>query len=146
MKICAGPRTGPTDQEIGNKWVMGQGLVSMDQFQKYTVLKHSSIYEYKRIVRASVMWMSFNEHIQFNDVMFQQLNALMSTDDNQPKGNQTIKINNFCSTKFIQGGSCFYWGGSHFKMFDGSTFSLSPGCGHVLVTEPRNNMIKISTR
>ena len=133
------------EKEIGNNWVMGKGLVTLEQYRKSRVL-NPNIFEYKQIVRASVMWMSFNEHIQFNDVMFQQLNALMSTDDNQPKGNQTIKINNFCSTKFIQGGSCFYWGGSHFKMFDGSTFSLSPGCGHVLVTEPRNNMIKISTR
>ena len=74
------------DQEIGNKWVMGQGLVSMDQYQKYTVLKHSSIYEYKRIVRASVMWMSFSEHIQFHDVNFNKLNALMATDINTPKG------------------------------------------------------------
>ena len=74
------------DQEIGNKWVMGQGLVSKDQYQKYTVLKHSSIYEYKRIVRASVMWMSFSEHIQFHDVNFHKLNALMATDINTPKG------------------------------------------------------------
>ena len=69
---------------------MGKGLVSLEQYKKSKVL-NPNIFEYKQIVRASVMWMSFNEHIQFNDVMFQQLDALMSTDDNQPKGNQTIK-------------------------------------------------------
>ena len=79
--------------EIGSKWVMGQGLVSMEQYQKSTVLKHSTIFEYKKIVRASVMWMSFSEHIQFHDVHFQKLNALMSTDVNKPKGNPYYKFN-----------------------------------------------------
>ena len=67
---------------------MGKGLVTMEQYRKSSkaVLVNPNIFESKKIVKASVMWMSFNEHIQFNDVMFQQLNALMSTDVNQPKG------------------------------------------------------------
>lgn len=81
--------------EIGSKWVMGQGLVSMEQFKKSSVLKHSTIFEYKKVVRASVMWMSFSEHIQFHDVNFQKLNALMSTDVNKPKGNPYYKLKNY---------------------------------------------------
>ena len=64
---------------------MGKGLVTMEQYRKSRIV-NPNIFESKKIVKASVMWMSFNEHIQFNDVMFQQLNALMSTDVNQPKG------------------------------------------------------------
>ena len=122
---------------------MGKGLVSMEQYQQ-SATPEKNILEYKKIIRASVLWMSFSEYIQFNDVKFLKLDALMSTDANQPQGNWRILMNYFI--KKNQGGSCYYWGGSHYKMFDGTIMSLSPGCGHVLVTEPRNNMIKISTR
>lgn len=33
--------------------------------------------------------------------------------------------------------TCYFWGGSHYRMFDGSVLSLSrPGCTHTLVSEP----------
>ena len=70
---------------------MGKGLVSFEQYRENSA-QHYTILEYKKIVRASVLWMSFSEHIQFNNMKFSQLNALMSTDKNQPKGIKKLKI------------------------------------------------------
>ena len=58
----------------------------MEQYQQ-SATPEKNILEYKKIIRASVLWMSFSEYIQFNDVKFLKLDALMSTDANQPQGN-----------------------------------------------------------
>ena len=44
------------------------------------------------------------------------------------------------------GGSCYYWAGSHYRMFDGTVLSVPQGCGHVLVSEQRDNIFRIFTR
>ena len=80
------------------------------------------------MVKAHSLWMSFGHEASFQSEEFHKLNALLA------EGSKPAE------------GACYYWGGSHYRLFDGTVLSLPKGCRHTLVTEPRDNTIKISTQ
>ena len=104
---------------------MGQGLVQNYQHQtnvKWTVTK------YRKMVKSHSLWMSFGHETSFQSEEFHKLNSLLA------EGSTPME------------GSCLYWGGSHYRLFDGTVLSLPKGCSHTLLTEPRDNTMKISTK
>ena len=104
---------------------MGQGLVQTYQHQ--TNAKWS-ITKYRRMVKSHSLWMSFGHEASFQSEEFHKLSSLLSEGSTPTEG------------------SCFYWGGSHYRLFDGTVLSLPKGCSHTLLTEPRDNTLKISTQ
>ena len=116
--------------QTGKRWVLGQGLVSHD-YQQTSLLEQSvevSVSHYQRLVLSEGLWMSFSHPLPLTSQRFSQLESLLSHE--AP----------------VRGGSCHYWAGSHYRMFDGTLLSLPPGCGHVLVTEQRDNIFRIYTK
>ncbi|KAL1513261.1 hypothetical protein ABEB36_002690 [Hypothenemus hampei] len=43
-------------------------------------------------------------------------------------------------------GSCFSWGGTHYKTFDGRVFSFTSKCTHVLVKDSRDNAFSVAVQ
>ena len=132
--------------ELGKRWIWGKGLIE-SSIEQNVLKSDMSLNEYKQFVRASGLWMSFNQDLSFTDEKFKKLDSLCSSGINNPRGRQ------FCPLALLNllyliivGGSCSYWAGSHYKMLDGTILSLPAGCGHTLVIEPRDNTMKISTR
>ena len=132
--------------ELGKRWILGKGLIE-SSIEQNVLKSDMSLNEYKQFVRASGLWMSFNQDLSFTDEKFKKLDSLCSSGINNPRGRQ------FCPLALLNllyliivGGSCSYWAGSHYKMLDGTILSLPAGCGHTLVSEPRDNTMKISTR
>ena len=111
--------------QVGRRWVMGQGLVQ--NYQHQTNAKWS-ISKYRRMVKSHSLWMSFGHEASFQSDEFHKLSSLLTEGSTKTEG------------------SCIYWGGSHYRLFDGTVLSLPKGCSHTLLTEPRDNTLKISTK
>ena len=44
-------------------------------------------------------------------------------------------------------GTCYFFGGSHHRTFDGSIVSFTrPGCRHTLVSEPLTDSLRVETQ
>lgn len=108
--------------------MLGEGLISRDQQYQHSSLVEQTVSSYQRMVRSQGLWMSYSHSQPFTNQNFLQLESLMERE------------------KRVRGGSCYYWAGSHYRMFDGTLLSLPASCGHVLVKENRDNIFTITTR
>ena len=100
--------------ELGVAWMQGVGLQS-------TSSHHSE--EYRETGRPAALWLTLLSPLPPSTLS--SLGSLLSPATPGPA-------------------TCYYWGSSHYKMFDGTVLSLHrPGCRQTLVTDPLANSIRV---
>ena len=112
------------EKEVGKHWMFGQGMISTSS--KLTLEYTSSATQVQQIIRSQGSWISYSHDSALHTQEWKALDALLH--DNPEK----------------RRGSCYFWAGSHYRMFDGNLVSLPTGCEHILLMEPRDQTIKIS--
>ena len=73
--------------ELGKRWILGKGLIE-SSIEQNVLKSDMSLNEYKQFVRASGLWMSFNQDLSFTDEKFKKLDSLCSSGINNPRGRQ----------------------------------------------------------
>ena len=111
-------------REVGMDWILGQGMVA--SHLSVTLQSSWTVTQYKKMVRNQGSWLAPGHDVSFQSQPWLELAQLLSQGSERKEG------------------SCYYWAANHYRTFDGNIISLPQGCEHILVTEPRDNTIKVS--